>query len=147
MSAILWAVLGFLLILAELLLPAFVLIWFGLGALLLAASIYILPQLQLATQLLLWAVFSGGLTGLWFGYLQPRSFKSRAGLSDAEAISEIGLLISPVAPYQRGRVRCLTPLLGAEVWDCIADQSLPAGARVRVRKVEGSLLKVDGLES
>jgi membrane protein implicated in regulation of membrane protease activity len=39
MSAVLWAVLGFLLILTELLVPAFVLIWFGLAALLLAACV------------------------------------------------------------------------------------------------------------
>jgi membrane protein implicated in regulation of membrane protease activity len=146
MSAILWAVLGFLLILAELLVPAFVLIWFGLGALLLAACVYVLAGLSLTMQLLLWTLFSVGLTGLWFGYLRPQSFKSSAGLSDAEAVGEIGLLISPVAPYQRGRVRFQKPMLGAEVWDCIADQSLPAGRRVRVRKVEGSLLKVDNLE-
>jgi membrane protein implicated in regulation of membrane protease activity len=147
MSAILWAVLGFLLILAELLVPAFVLIWFGLAALLLAACVYMLADLSLTLQLLLWALFSGALTWLWFGYLRHQPFRSRVGLSDGDVVGEIGLLISPVAPYERGRVRFQKPLLGAEVWDCIADQALPAGRRVRVRKVEGSLLKVDNLES
>ena len=53
-----WAVLGFGFILAELALPAFVLIWFGLGGFVVMAAMLVVPELSLTIQLLLWAIFS-----------------------------------------------------------------------------------------
>jgi membrane protein implicated in regulation of membrane protease activity len=61
-----WAVLGFGLVLAELLLPAFVLVWFGAGGLLVALGMLLLPGMGLAAQLLLWTVTSVLMMVLWF---------------------------------------------------------------------------------
>ena len=48
-----WIVLGLVLTLAELAVPAFFIIWFGLGALGVGIALLILPNLSLATQLVL----------------------------------------------------------------------------------------------
>ena len=85
-----WAVGGIVLIVAELVVPSFVLIWFGLGAL---------------------AV-------------------------------EVGMLVRDVAPFEKGEVRFQKPILGADVWECIADEAIRSGERVRVLEVEGSFLKI-----
>jgi membrane protein implicated in regulation of membrane protease activity len=137
-----WAVLGIALILAELMIPAFFVIWFGLGGLLLALVLYLVPALSLTAQLGLWTLASLAMVVLWFKVFKPGSHKTRVGTADGEVIGEIGLLVGAVAPFQRGKVRFQRPVLGAEEWVCLAEEAIAAGQRVRVVAVEGSFLKV-----
>lgn len=141
----LWLVAGLGLMLAELALPFFVLIWFGLGAVLNALVVFLF-QPGLTAQLFVWLIFSVMLTVLWFRWLRPERHKTRVGLSEAGVVGEIGLLSRPVEPFRRGEVRFQKPLLGSDVWPCIADSKIANGERVRVLAVEGSLLKVGRLE-
>lgn len=141
-----WAVAGIVLILAELAVPAFVLVWFGLGALALAAVVALQPQIGLTVQLSLWLALSLGLVALWFRFFKPNFHKTRVGMSGAQVVGEIGLLTGEVAPFQKGEVRFQKPMLGSDIWPCIADEALPAGARVKVLAVEGSLLKVGKIQ-
>lgn len=134
-----WIVIGFVLVAAEMAAPAFYLIWFGLGALLLGLLLLIVP-LGTTAQILMWTLTSSAMVLLWFRYLKPRTM-SLAG-SSAQIVGEIGLLIRAVAPYERGEVRFQKPLAGSEVWACIADEAIAAGERVRVASVEGNILKV-----
>lgn len=137
-----WAVAGIALILAELAVPAFVLIWFGLGGLVVALVILALPQIAVTTQLSVWLVVSVALVALWFKLFKPNFHKTRVGMSDANVIGEIGLLTREVAPFQKGEVRFQKPMVGSDVWPCLADELIPVGARVKVLTVEGSFLKV-----
>jgi len=137
-----WAVGGIALILAELAIPAFVLVWFGLGGLVVALLVAVVPQLALTGQLLLWLGTSVALVGAWFKLFKPNLHKTRIGMSDSSLIGEIGLLTRDVAPFQKGEVRFQKPMLGTDIWPCIADEALAAGVRVRVLTVEGSILKV-----
>ncbi len=57
-------------------------------------------------------------------------------------VGEIGLLVSAVAPFERGKVRFQRPVLGSEEWVCLADTAIAAGERVKVIAVEGSFVKV-----
>ena len=66
-----WAVAGISLILAELAVPAFVLIWFGLGGLVVALVLAVLPQVGLTTQLFVWLAVSLALVALWFKFFKP----------------------------------------------------------------------------
>lgn len=137
-----WAVAGIVLILSELAIPAFVLVWFGLGALAVALVVAVVPQIGLTEQLFVWLGVSLALIALWFSFFKPNFHKTRVGMSGANVIGEIGLLTCGVAPFQKGEVRFQKPMVGSDVWPCIADESLPAGARVKVLTVEGSYLKV-----
>jgi membrane protein implicated in regulation of membrane protease activity len=137
-----WAVAGIVLLLAELAVPVFVLIWFGLGALVVALIVAVLPQLSITAQLSAWLVVSVALVGLWFRIFKPNFHKTRVGMSDSNLIGEIGLLTHDVAPFQNGEVRFQKPMLGTDIWPCMADEALAAGARVKVLSIEGSLLKV-----
>ena len=134
-----WIVIGLVLIGAEMMLPAFYLIWFGLGALLLGLVMTVLP-IPMTAQLFIWTAVSTGLVFFWFRYLKPRTM-TQAGQADA-IVGEIGLLTRAVAPYERGEVRFQKPIAGAESWACIADEALPAGTRVRVSSVEGNIFKI-----
>lgn len=134
-----WMVIGFVLVGAEMLVPAFYLIWFGLGALMLGLLLAVVP-LSMTSQLLAWTLISSGMVLLWFRYLKPKTL-TLAGQADA-IIGEIGLLTRDVAPFERGEVRFQKPLAGAEVWPCIADEQIAAGSRVRVSSVEGNVFKI-----
>ena len=109
-----WIVGGIALIVAELAIPSFFVIWFGLGALLVGLLRVFKPSFQ----------------------------KTRIGTSAGEAIGEIGLLVAAVAPFERGKVRFQRPVLGSEEWVCVADSPIAAGERVKVIAVEGSFLTV-----
>lgn len=127
--------------LAELLIPSFFIVWFGLGAL--AVGLLALAfDLSLPAQLATWTLASLAMVWLWFKVFKRGFHKTRIGTADGEVIGEVGLLVSAVAPFERGRVRFQRPLLGADEWVCLADTAIAAGERVRVTGVEGSFLKV-----
>jgi hypothetical protein len=137
-----WAVGGIILILAELVVPAFVLVWFGLGALVMAVVIFVAPSLDTTAQLVGWLVISLALTSYWFKVFKPGSHKTQVGMSASEVIGEVGVLTREVSPFVRGEVRFQKPMVGADVWPCISDEEIKSGERVKVLTVEGSLLKV-----
>ena len=136
-----WAVGGIALILAELAVPSFVLIWFGLGALVVALAVAI-AEIGLTAQLALWLIISLALVAGWFKVFKPNMHKTRIGMSDANVVGEVGVLVHDVAPFTKGQVRFQKPILGADVWECIADEVIKSGERVKVLDVEGSFLKI-----
>lgn len=138
-----WAIGGVFLVIAELAIPVFVLIWFGLGALGVAALLFVAPATTLTMQLAAWLVVSLALVIYWFRFFKPGQHKTQVGMSTASVMGEVGLLTRAVAPFQRGEVRFQKPMVGTEVWPCIADEAIESGERVRVLAVEGSLLKVE----
>jgi membrane protein implicated in regulation of membrane protease activity len=90
----------------------------------------------------LWLVVSLALVGGWFKIFKPNMHKTRIGMSDANVVGEVGVLVHDVAPFAKGQVRFQKPILGADVWECIADEAIRNGERVKVLDVEGSFLKV-----
>jgi membrane protein implicated in regulation of membrane protease activity len=137
-----WAVLGIVLVLAELAIPAFFIIWFGLGGLIVAGALLLAPGLSLVAQIGLWTAASLAMVVAWFKIFKTGEHKTRIGMADSHVIGEIGMLVQDVAPYRNGQVRFQKPLMGSDTWACMADEELSSGARVRVTSVEGTLLKV-----
>ena len=137
-----WIVLGLCLVMSELVVPALFVIWFGIGALLVGVSLLAMPTLGMAVQLMLWAGLSTLLVIFWFRYLKPKTV-SLAGSSSAQAIGEVGLLVSDLCPDSRGQVRFQKPVLGSDLWECYAETPIKAGERVRVVKIEGHFIKVE----
>ena len=137
-----WMVLGLCLAMAELAVPAFFIIWFGLGAVFVGLLVLLFPGLSATAQFATWTLASLALVVLWFKVFKQSFHKTLIGTADGEVIGEIGLLVGAVAPFARGKVRFQRPILGSEEWACIADTAIAAGERVRVVAVEGSFLKV-----
>lgn len=136
-----WMVLGLCLSMAELIVPAFFIIWFGIGAIGVGLALLLAPDLAIATQLLLWAALSSILVGVWFRHLRPRTMTS-VGTSAASVAGEVGILVTDINPETRGQVRFQKPVLGSDVWECYAETAIRAGERVRVIAVEGNFIKV-----
>ncbi len=135
-----WLVFGIALILLELALPTFFILWFGIGAVLVALIALAMPTLQLPVQILLWVLFSSLTTALWF-WLFRRKTPDVRWTADS-VLGEVGLLTAPVSPFQKGRVRFQKPILGNEEWVCVADTELSAGERVRLTAIEGNTARV-----
>jgi len=136
-----WAVGGIALIVAELVVPSFVLIWFGLGALVVALAAAV-AEIGFTAQLGLWLIVSLALVAAWFKVFKPSFHKTKVGMADAGALGEVGMLVRDVAPFEKGQVRFQKPILGDDLWECIADEAIKSGERVRVLAIEGSFLKV-----
>ena len=137
-----WVVLGVVLTLLELAVPAFFLVWFGVGAIIVGLVVLAFPQLSFAWQVLVWIACSVAFIWLWFKVFKPGSYKTRAGTSKGAVVGEIGLVIRDIRPFEKGQIRFQKPVLGDEVWESIADEEIKAGERVKVLDVEGNILKV-----
>jgi membrane protein implicated in regulation of membrane protease activity len=142
-----WVALGLGLALVELALFSFFVIWFALGAVLTGIVLLVMPGLGFVTQMLLWTIASVAMTVVWFRYFRNAS-RTRAGQAD-EALGETGVLVRAIEPLGiagaasgRGEVRFQKPVMGADVWPCIADEAIAVGARVKQVAVDGQLLKV-----
>jgi membrane protein implicated in regulation of membrane protease activity len=132
------------LLIMELFLGSMVLLWFGLGALLVACMILLAPGLGLTFQLLAWALGSGLLTFLWFRHLKPRSaLRTRAGTALEGIVGQTGLVVKAADPGGRSTVRFSMPLMGSVEWPVISRSDLKEGDRVVVRDVSGNTLVVD----
>ncbi len=140
-----WMVLGLGLGLVELAVASFFIIWFGLGALLVGVAMLVAPNMAFSTQILLWTAASVAMTVIWFRVLRKDGGKTRSGQAN-EALGEIGVLVRAVEPLEvnsaRGEVRFQKPVMGSDVWPCLAEDAIAAGERVRVLAVDGQILKV-----
>lgn len=135
-----WLVFGFALILLELILPTFFILWFGIGAVLVALIALMAPSLQLHMQVLLWVLLSSITTALWFKLLRPK--KPELRWTADSVLGEVGLLTASVSEFQKGRVRFQKPILGNEEWVCVADIEIKPGERVRLIAIEGNSARV-----
>ncbi|MDF2488094.1 MAG: hypothetical protein K0S77_716 [Pseudomonas sp.] len=135
-----WLVAGFGLIVLELMLPTFFILWFGIGALLVSLIAYMAPNLQLDMLVLLWVILSSLTTALWFKVFRKKTPDSR--WTAASVIGEVGLLTASVSEFQKGRVRFQKPVLGNEEWVCVADVEILSGERVRITAIEGNTARV-----
>ncbi|MCB1931531.1 MAG: NfeD family protein [Candidatus Accumulibacter sp.] len=137
-----WIVLGLVLTMGELAVPAFFVVWFGIAAAGVGLVLLAAPGLSLSTQLLLWAAMSTALVWIWFRHLRPRTMTA-VGTSAARVAGEVGVLVADITPNGRGQVRFQKPILGADAWEAYADSAIAAGERVRIVAVEGSYVKVE----
>ncbi|MCL2469688.1 MAG: NfeD family protein [Alphaproteobacteria bacterium] len=133
-----WVVIGVGFLLAELIVPAFVLFWFGLGSFLVMVAVLVMPALPLAAQLSIWGLSSLLMLFLWFRVFKRDAHKSLVGRASAALEGEEGLIVERVAPFKAGKVRFSRPIVGSDIWTCMADQEIEIGARVRVERIEGN---------
>ena len=137
-----WMTSGVLLVLLELAIPAFFVIWFGLGALIVGLVLLAAPGLPIAGQISILIAASVAYIVLWVKIFRVHVHRTRIGLSTGQFAGELGLVTREIRPFQKGRIRFQKPILGSEAWDAIADEDIPAGERVHVLDVEGQILRV-----
>jgi membrane protein implicated in regulation of membrane protease activity len=135
---------GLLLVAAELVVPSFTIVWFGLGACVTGLLLLVAPTMPPALQLLIWTISSTALTVTWFSYFRPKmADRTKAGMSHEAILGESGMIVKPViGPMEKGRIRFPIPVLGAEEWDCSSEFPLATGDYATVTGIEGHVLTV-----
>lgn len=138
-----WLVFGMLLIVSEIFVPSFIMVWFGLGAII-VGSLLKFVDISLTYQLLIWAISSVTFIILWFKFVRPLAVdRTKAGMGKESIINETGMVIKTPANGQRGKMRFSTPKLGNDEWLILSEQDLSDGDRVRVVGVSGNSLIVE----
>lgn len=138
-----WFVLGVLLILSELVLPAFAALWFGIAAIMVGVLLWLFPMMGFTTQLVTWIILSVLCTLLWFKFIKPLSTdKTKAGLSREATIGQVGMVIQTHMEHDLITVRFPMPVLGSDEWNCRTLTPVQVGDRVRVVDILGNDLVV-----
>lgn len=138
-----WFVLGILLILSELVIPAFAALWFGLAAIMVGVLLWMFPMMGFITQIVTWIILSILCTLLWFKFIKPLSIdKTKAGLSREATIGQVGMVIQTHMEHDLITVRFPMPVLGSDEWNCRTLAPVQVGDRVRVVDILGNDLVV-----
>lgn len=135
-----WIAGGILLGLAELFIPTFFVIWFGLGAILVGVLMLITP-LGTAAQFFWWSVFSVAMVVAWFRYFRNPD-RTKAGISKEAFLGEVGMITKEVSEMAKGVIRFQKPILGSDTWPVISDETIKSGERAKIVDVMGQTLKV-----
>jgi len=129
-ESLIWAVTGLLLILAEFAVPQFVVFFFGLGALVNAILVPLVPGLSrnIPLQLILWAITSGVSLGMLRKYAS-RWFRGDTGGTNSDAdVGRTATVLEEIAPDSPGRIS-----LHGTSWRAITiDETIPAGSTVTI---------------
>lgn len=137
-----WLVLGVVLIVAEIFIPSFTILWFGLGALVVGVAA-LMVEMSLSLQVLLWSIFSVLFTMLWFKLVKPRMVdSSNSQMAREAAIGESGQVIKLPAGDTRGKLRFSTPILGEDEWEFSCDSEVALGDRLHIQEISDSVLIV-----
>ncbi len=141
----LWLYVGAFLMFAELMVPGFVIFFFGLAAAAVGMLLFVLPQNLQPTPAWQMALFT--LFSIVFLVTLRRMVKS-VFLGDrvasdplrSEYVGRFCEVVSAIAPTAPGRV-----ILGDAEWNAVADVELEVGARARVIGQDNLTLKVEAV--
>lgn len=141
-TPIFWAAAGVVLLVLEILVPGFFLVWFAAAALLTAGAVLALGGGAPVFQAALFTVLSALLVA---GALAWRRRRPGSGSADAaaaindRAAQKLGVVARLDEPLSGGRGRLF---IGDTLWQ-IEGPDLPAGTRVRITGHVGTVLKVE----
>ena len=138
-----WIVFGIALMLSEIFIGSFFIIWFGAAAIVVGLLLLPLPNMSGTAQLILWAISSASFALAWFKLIKPLNIdKTKAGLSQEALLGEVGQVLQVPSGDKRGKVRFPAPVLGSDEWLIISHEAVSIGDRVSVVDLSGNALIV-----
>ena len=143
LDPITWIAIGLGLMGLEVLVPGFVIFWFGAGALVVSLLTAIGMVSDLTWQ---WGVFfiaSLAFIGFWHFVLRERfGRKAVDDRRDPTVTGQRGTVTRAIGPRTLGEVELSLPLYGIRRWQAMADHEIPTGTLVEVIEAEGVRLHV-----
>ena len=138
-----WIVFGIALMLSEIFIGSFFIVWFGAAAIVVGLLLLPLPNMSETAQLILWAISSASFALAWFKLIKPLNIdKTKAGLSKEALLGEVGQVLQVPSGDKRGKVRFPAPVLGSDEWLIISHEAVSIGDRVSVVDLSGNALIV-----
>ena len=143
MGALQWLLVGVVLMIAEALVPGVFLVWFGLGALVTAGLVALAPGLDWHWQWIFFALASTLCLLGWRAWRVRHPQRDDHPTLNRRGAQYVGRHFTLHAPIVDGVGRMQ---VDDTVWK-VAGDDVPAGTRVEVTGVDGTLLRVRRLES
>lgn len=138
-----WWVLGFLLLVAEILTPGTFFMWIGFAAFVTGITAWLVPSLSWAGEIVMFAVLSLAAVILWLKYRPlTRNDAEDNGLNQ-RGRHNIGRELTLVSDIENGIGQAR---LDDSVWR-VSGPKLKAGSRVKVIGTDGTTLKVEALHA
>jgi len=134
-----WVVLGLILVVSEIFAPLFIVIWFGLSAII-VGLVDLVFATSFMTELLEWIILSVIFLALWLIFFKDKTV-SKSGQSDFR-LNTKGIVIQKIKPHDKGKVKFDAPVLGSSEWYAVADKTIEVGESIIIVDVNGQLLKV-----
>jgi membrane protein implicated in regulation of membrane protease activity len=144
-----WTVLGAILIVAEMFTSGFVLLWFGIGALV-AALLGIIGIDSLAIQFLVFAAVSSGLTAASRTIFLNYFSREKTGESLRSGVDSLPGKIGTVVSSSKGALHEGAVKVFGSTWTAYpapGEPPLEAGERVCVESIEGASIYVKRVEA
>ena len=135
-----WVALGIFFIILEMATGTFVVLGFGIAAIL-VGLLDLMTGMNFLMQVGVWLVLSIIIIGISFKYFKTQPTVSNTGQSNF-GFDTLGTVTQSIAPHKRGKVRFDTPVLGNSTWSATSDLNLEMGTRVTIQEVQGQLISV-----
>ncbi len=137
-----WGILGLTLLAAEMATGTVYLLWFGVSALCMLLTVWLMPTLSYSVQFLMFAVLSISTLAIWKLNYKKTETHSRLGQAQGEEIGRIGTLSKACGPQQNGSIQFTQGVMGSREWPAISDEVIEPGQTAKVIAVEGNALRV-----
>jgi membrane protein implicated in regulation of membrane protease activity len=136
----LWWILALLLIIGELVLPGYFLLWIGIAAAAMGVVLWVVPSLSLLMQAVLFALLAIAACVVYARFLRSKLERRTPGSEQLNRRAEqmIGRRYELVEPIVNGRGKAR---VGDGQW-LVSGPDLPLGSTVEVLAVDGTTLKV-----
>lgn len=141
MIPVCWLIAGIVLMLAELIIPGFVIFFFGAGAILTAGLTWLVPECAIAWQVVCFALASVLMVILsraCFPETFAGSERHPQGDVDGDGlVGSVGKVTEAIKPPSPGRV-----IVQGTTWTAVSDRPIPVGEVVTVVKCDSITLTV-----
>lgn len=138
----LWAVLGVVLLTAEMAVGSFEILWFGIAALCVAFAMWLFPNMPIAAQFVMFAALSLASLAIWRSHYKKNEKHNRVGQAQGQEIGRVGTVISACSQAQNGKIRFAQGLMGDREWTAVSNEEITKGAEAEVVAVEGNALRI-----
>lgn len=138
---LLWFIAGILLILSEFAIPGFIICFFGVAALIVAALLYFIPCMTLTVQLLVFVVI-GILLLIGCRKFMPKAFRGtkddvERDIDSDDVVDADCICIAEISPSAAGKVE-----FRGSSWNAVSENSIAVGEHCTVLSRNNLTLKV-----
>ena len=140
-----WGAIGLMLLTLEMGTGTVYILWFGIAALCVSIATWVLPNMSIAIQLLMFVALAFSSLAIWRLNYKKTATHSRVGQAQGEEIGRIGTIIEACSPILSGKIIFTQGLMGSREWPAISNQTLTIGMQARVIAVEGNTLRIESI--
>lgn len=127
-----WMIIGIVLIVAETVIPLFIIVWFGVAALILGGVVGV-TEMSLSSQLFLWGGLSVTFYALWFFLYGKKEREETKDVNDTK--KEITVL-----KVEEDIIFIETAYLGSKRWHYRSDVQIAEGGNYVIKDIKGETL-------